>query len=90
VRRRDRVDVLEDRCTHRGAPLSDGTLVGECIECPWHASRFRTNDGTVLGGPASIEQPAYDTRLADGWVEIRRSEPGGLRRLRTGAHRDAG
>src|SRR6056297_377639 len=90
VRRTDRVDVLEDRCTHRGGPLSGGTLVDGCVECPWHASRFDTVDGTVLAGPASIPQPAYDTRVVDGWIEIRRAEPGGLRRNPTGAAHGGG
>jgi len=85
VRRTDRVDVLEDRCTHRGGPLSDGAVVDGCLECPWHASRFDAVDGTVLAGPASIPQPAYDTRVIDGWVEIRRAELGDLRRNPVGA-----
>lgn len=74
------VHVLENRCTHRGGPLADGELVDGCIECPWHGSRFALNDGRVMAGPASVPQPAYDTRVTDGEVEIRRTEHGGLRR----------
>lgn len=86
IDRSERVDVLEDRCTHRGAPLSDGSVSDGCIECPWHASRFDTADGEVVAGPASVAQPAYDTRIVDGWVEIRRTELGGLRRNPVGAN----
>ncbi len=87
VARDDRVDVLESRCTHRGAPLADGTVAGDCVVCPWHASRFDTEDGTVDAGPASVPQPAYRTRVVDGWVEVRRREVGGLRRNPVGASR---
>lgn len=78
-------DVLEDRCTHRGAPLSDGEVVGDCVECPWHGSRFTTASGAIRSGPASIPQPAYETRVRDGRLEIRRTEHGDLRRHPVGA-----
>lgn len=76
----DTVHVLENRCTHRGGPLSDGAVVDGCIECPWHASRFALTDGTVMAGPASVPQPTYEARVVGGDVEIRRTELGGLRR----------
>lgn len=73
------IRVLENRCTHRGGPLADGSLVGDCVECPWHGSRFSIDDGTVTSGPASVPQPAYEVRVTDGSVEIRRTEVGDLR-----------
>jgi nitrite reductase/ring-hydroxylating ferredoxin subunit/uncharacterized membrane protein len=76
----DDVHVLENRCTHRGGPLADGTVLEGCIECPWHGSRFAVTDGRVVAGPASVAQPAYETRVVAGDVEIRRTERGGLRR----------
>jgi nitrite reductase/ring-hydroxylating ferredoxin subunit/uncharacterized membrane protein len=75
----DAVHVLENRCTHRGGPLAEGTVADGCIECPWHGSRFALDDGRVVAGPASVQQPAYETRVVDGRVEIRRSELGSLR-----------
>jgi nitrite reductase/ring-hydroxylating ferredoxin subunit len=75
----DGVRVLENRCTHRGGPLADGTVAGGCVECPWHGSRFALTDGRVVTGPASIPQPAYETRVVAGAVQIRRTELGGLR-----------
>lgn len=88
VRRGGSVHVLEDRCTHRGAPLSDGVVVDGCIECPWHRSRFDLDDGTVRQGPASIPQPAYEARVVDGEVQIRRAELGSLRSNPVGAAHD--
>lgn len=77
-----RVAVLEDRCTHRGGPLHEGELDdgGRCVVCPWHASRFSLADGTVVAGPATVPQPVYETRVRDEQVEVRRAEPGALRR----------
>jgi nitrite reductase/ring-hydroxylating ferredoxin subunit/uncharacterized membrane protein len=81
----DGVDVLEDRCSHRGGPLSEGQVVDGCIECPWHGSRFRLDTGEVALGPGAVPQPVYATRVVDGWVEICRDELGSLRADPVGA-----
>jgi nitrite reductase/ring-hydroxylating ferredoxin subunit/uncharacterized membrane protein len=70
------VNVLSDRCSHLGGPLHQGRIVVErgaaCVACPWHGSTFAVADGTVVHGPATARQPAFDTRVtADGRVELR-------------------
>jgi nitrite reductase/ring-hydroxylating ferredoxin subunit len=72
VRRNGTLHALADRCTHRGGPLSEGELVGDCVQCPWHQSRFRLDDGSVEQGPATFPQPVLDVREHDGRIEIRR------------------
>jgi nitrite reductase/ring-hydroxylating ferredoxin subunit len=67
----DRLLALADRCTHRGGPLHEGDVVLGCIECPWHQSRFRLEDGEVAKGPATRPQPRYEARIVEGVVEVR-------------------
>ncbi len=71
--------VVADRCSHRGGPLSDGPIIDGCFTCPWHHSRFDALTGAVRRGPASVPQPAYETRDAGGSIEVRRREPRALR-----------
>lgn len=78
-------DVMESRCTHRGGPLHEGEVDGDCIVCPWHASRFDRHTGAVVGGPASAPQPVYEVQVEDDTIMIRREETGGLRRNPVGA-----
>lgn len=72
VRRNGTLHALADHCTHRGGPLSEGELVGDCIQCPWHQSRFNLEDGSVEQGPAAYPQPVLEVRERDGRIEVRR------------------
>ena len=65
------IHALHATCAHAGGPLDKGTLVGDCVECPWHQSRFRLRDGRVMRGPAVYDQPAYEVRAVDGGLEAR-------------------
>jgi nitrite reductase/ring-hydroxylating ferredoxin subunit/uncharacterized membrane protein len=71
VRQNGSIHALADRCNHRGGPLHKGALEEGCVTCPWHASRFRLQDGSVERGPATSPQPTYDVRVAGDRVEIR-------------------
>ena len=75
VRTGDKILALHETCAHAGGPLAEGTLVDDCIQCPWHGSRFRLANGHVARGPAMYDQPAYEVRSAEsgtGW-EVRRA-----------------
>lgn len=65
------VHALAERCSHLAGPLSEGTVADGCVRCPWHGSVFRLSDGWNVQGPATAPQPAFDTRIVDGHVEIR-------------------
>ena len=71
--------VLANRCSHRGGPLTEGRLVGECIQCPWHQSEFDLESGSVRRGPASVPQPVYEVRTQESGVQVRREESRSLR-----------
>ena len=73
VRIGDTVQALHAVCAHAGGPLDQGTIVDGCVECPWHASRFRLTDGLVRQGPSVYDQPSYEIRSAEGGgYEVRR------------------
>jgi nitrite reductase/ring-hydroxylating ferredoxin subunit len=72
VRDLGRVYALAATCPHAGGPLDEGAVDGCVIECPWHGSKFRLDDGGVQRGPAAAPQPFYGVRERDGVVEIRR------------------
>ena len=54
------VYAISETCSHEGAPLSEGFLIGgTCLECPWHAGQFDLSDGTVIEAPPLVDLTAY-------------------------------
>ena len=77
VRRGETVYAMGQTCAHLGGPLSEGSLEGDCIVCPWHGSQFRLEDGHVVRGPSAYHQPSYAVRIRNGLVEVQLGgEPG--------------
>ena len=66
------VHALSNHCSHRGGPLHEGKLEGETVTCPWHGSVFDVRDGALVHGPAAYPQPAWEARVRDGRIEVRR------------------
>jgi len=75
----DAVVAMADRCTHRGGPLDEGTIVDGCVRCPWHHSDFRLRDGSVAHGPATRPQAFFQVRVVDDRIQVRRREERTLR-----------
>ncbi len=59
-------------CTHLAGPLDEGTCEDGMVTCPWHGSRFRMSDGSVVNGPAVYAEPTFEVRVREGKIELRR------------------
>ncbi|MBI3286636.1 MAG: non-heme iron oxygenase ferredoxin subunit, partial [Chloroflexi bacterium] len=51
--------AIGDTCTHAGGPLSEGSLQGYSVTCPWHGSLFDVRTGQNTGPPAASPVPSY-------------------------------
>lgn len=45
----DALYAVEDRCPHRGGPLSQGIVHGDCVTCPLHNLVIGLADGAARG-----------------------------------------
>lgn len=72
VRRGNRIFAMAETCSHFSGPLSEGKLIGNSIQCPWHRSRFALENGRVLDGPAVHPQPCLEVRVRNGQIEVRK------------------
>ena len=46
------VNAQSDLCVHRGGSLAGGSVVGDCVQCPYHGWRYGT-DGACVEIPAN-------------------------------------
>jgi phenylpropionate dioxygenase-like ring-hydroxylating dioxygenase large terminal subunit len=78
---RGRAFALEDRCPHRGVPLSSGKLDESGLVCPYHGWTFSADDGRCVRMPGAHEErplsevrvPALNVREHDGVVWVSQS-----------------
>lgn len=55
--------AIDDTCTHRGGPLSEGELEGDEVTCPWHGAKYKVTSGEVLSPPAPQAVGFYKVRV---------------------------
>jgi len=70
--------AASDRCTHRQAPLSHGTLVDGCLQCPYHGWKFgaggrcvevpSSGPGATIPPAAHLEPLSVDERYGLVWL----------------------
>ena len=66
--------ATDNLCTHAQAPLTDGTLRGEIVECPLHGGRYSVRSGAGMGPPIPCDLRSYPARVADGEIQVRLPE----------------
>jgi nitrite reductase (NADH) small subunit/3-phenylpropionate/trans-cinnamate dioxygenase ferredoxin subunit len=54
--------AIDDCCPHAGASLSGGHVEGGIVTCPWHAWRFRLDDGAWADNPR-VKTACYTVRV---------------------------
>ena len=62
--------AFDDRCSHKGGPLSDGVCIGTTVQCLWHGSRFDVTTGAVVCGPAKRKIATHEVKVEKGRVTL--------------------
>ncbi len=66
----DKVYATEDRCPHKGGPLSQGIVHGGSVTCPLHSQVIALDTGLVQG-PDEGRVRTFPVRVdAEGGLEI--------------------
>lgn len=63
----DRVFALDDRCPHKGGPLSEGIVHGNAVTCPLHAWVFSLETGVAQGADEGAVN-SYPARIEAGRI----------------------
>jgi 3-phenylpropionate/trans-cinnamate dioxygenase ferredoxin component len=78
VRLKGEYYALEERCTHRGGPLSEGSLEGGYITCPWHFGQFVIATGEVASPPPTLSLKTRKVKIENGSVFVSRVRDGSI------------
>jgi len=80
VREDGEVHAIGAACTHYGAPLDEGLLVGDTVRCPWHHACFALKTGEAVRAPALDPLPRYAVEESGGRVRVTGPAPEAGRR----------
>lgn len=69
----DRVFAINNRCPHKGGPLSEGIVYGEKIACPMHSWKISLVDGKAEE-PDVGETACFKTKVEDGIIYLELKE----------------
>src|SRR5713226_8521332 len=61
--------AIDDVCPHMGTGLSGGFISDGIVTCPWHAWRFRLNDGAWADNPR-LKIGCYPVRVQGDEVQV--------------------
>jgi NADPH-dependent 2,4-dienoyl-CoA reductase/sulfur reductase-like enzyme/nitrite reductase/ring-hydroxylating ferredoxin subunit len=64
------VFAIGAHCTHYGAPLADGLLVGDSVRCPYHHACFSLATGEALRAPARDSLACYRVEQREGKLYV--------------------
>lgn len=87
IRRADGLFAVSGACTHYGAPLGEGLVVGDTVRCPWHHACFDLRSGEALAAPAFDPLDRWAVEIEGDRVYVRRrATPAPARRAEAPAH----
>ncbi|MCL5040999.1 MAG: nitrite reductase small subunit NirD [Gammaproteobacteria bacterium] len=65
----DEVFALDDRCPHKGGPLSQGIIYGKQVACPLHNWQIQLESGEAVAPDVGCAH-SYPVRVEDGRVQL--------------------
>jgi nitrite reductase/ring-hydroxylating ferredoxin subunit len=71
------IHVTQDECTHGPGSLSEGYILDDEVECPFHQGRFQIGSGRATCAPATEPLKVWKVSIVDGKVCIDPAEHGG-------------
>jgi nitrite reductase (NADH) small subunit len=62
--------TIDNRCPHKGGPLSDGIVAGTTVVCPLHGWRFDLESGLAARATAPACVTTFPTRVENGIIQV--------------------
>lgn len=65
------IHAIDDTCTHEEASMSDGTIIGDEIECPLHGGAYNIRTGEATAFPVVVAIEKYDVRIEGDEIQVK-------------------
>lgn len=65
-----KINVVENKCSHRDLPLAGGRLMGTRLVCPAHSAAFDVTTGKQLSYPAIRPIRVFSSEEAGGIIVV--------------------
>ncbi|SIT75651.1 FAD-dependent oxidoreductase [Pontibaca methylaminivorans] len=75
LQRDDGIIAIDSRCSHYHAPLKEGLVVGDTLNCPWHHACFSLRTGEALGAPALSPLSLWKVEESNGRIFVSEKLP---------------
>jgi 3-phenylpropionate/trans-cinnamate dioxygenase ferredoxin subunit len=62
--------AIENQCPHAGMPLSEGSVQGDIIVCPFHGYTFNLKTGKNVDYEDDIPVRTFPVRVENGDIQI--------------------
>ena len=62
--------AIDDTCPHEDGPLSEGSVEGDKVTCPWHQAEFDLKTGEVLSPPAFEGVKTYKVAVEGNEIKV--------------------
>jgi nitrite reductase (NADH) small subunit len=69
----DEIFAIEDKCPHRGGPLSQGIVHGRRVTCPLHNWAIELSDGQAVAPDVGCAKH-YSVTVKDGVISLQLEE----------------
>lgn len=66
----DDVFALEDRCPHKGGPLSQGIVHGNTVTCPLHSWKIQLDSGDAVAPDVGCTR-SFEVKVEQGQVLLK-------------------
>lgn len=63
--------ALENRCTHKGGALGEGTVTDGTLTCPLHGAQFDVHSGEPTTPPATEAVETFEVRVRNDTIEVK-------------------
>lgn len=66
---KNQLRAIDNACPHKGGPLSDGIVHGDCVTCPLHNWQINLESGEVAGSDVGLVN-TYPVKVVQDMVYV--------------------